>query len=384
MVDPNFITDMMGILFWILAIIAIHWVLKEPFKARRQRMKEKRANWREWWRNLSRLKQIYFCLIIIVSPVFFGSFLFIFPYFIIEIYNGTAPFNELALALFAILSALGALFGFYTSIINTETTEQGHITDRINKAIENLGKNDDGGYPVIEVRIGALYALERIAQDSIRDYIQILEILCAYIRHNSPSPYKADTKPSVPDNVAIKPTRKKNKGEKIDEDIQAALTIIGRRHNWSERVKRLKKERRARYRVDLNGCNLHGADLLKANLTNAGLIAANLSYARLNDANLNGASLGLAILVGTWFERATLKKTRFRGAKTNLARANKCDFSNSRELTQKQLDVMYCGKDTEIPKMDGKKKLTRPKHWPKDKLADDKFIKMYYKWKKTL
>ena len=39
--------------------------------------------------------------------------------------------------------------------------------------------------PNLEVRIGAIYALERIAQDSLRDHIQIMEILCAYIRENS-------------------------------------------------------------------------------------------------------------------------------------------------------------------------------------------------------
>lgn len=37
----------------------------------------------------------------------------------------------------------------------------------------------------IEVRLGALYALERISQDSERDNIQIMEIICAYLRENS-------------------------------------------------------------------------------------------------------------------------------------------------------------------------------------------------------
>ena len=112
----------------------------------------------------------------------------------------------------------------------TETAEQGHITDRINKAVEGLGatkltktvyetpryQRKDGKWvrdkkailfplcapdgqeiidreivetsePNLEVRIGAIYALERIAQDSDRDHVQIMEILCAYIRENAPA-----------------------------------------------------------------------------------------------------------------------------------------------------------------------------------------------------
>ena len=65
--------------------------------------------------------------------------------------------------------------------------EQGHITDRFTKAIEQLGKLD-GERPNIEVRLGAIYALERIAIDSPRDQWTIMEILTAYVRQNAPPP----------------------------------------------------------------------------------------------------------------------------------------------------------------------------------------------------
>jgi len=44
----------------------------------------------------------------------------------------------------------------------------------------------------IEVRIGGILALERIAQDSVRfhqgrDHVRIMELLCAYIRNNAPA-----------------------------------------------------------------------------------------------------------------------------------------------------------------------------------------------------
>src|SRR3982751_6161439 len=40
-----------------------------------------------------------------------------------------------------------------------------------------------GGGPNLEVRLGAIYALERIPRDSERDHWPIMEVLCAYVRN---------------------------------------------------------------------------------------------------------------------------------------------------------------------------------------------------------
>ena len=45
-----------------------------------------------------------------------------------------------------------------------ELTEQGQVTDRYTKAIEQLGSDK------LDVRIGGIYALERVARDSPRDH----------------------------------------------------------------------------------------------------------------------------------------------------------------------------------------------------------------------
>jgi hypothetical protein len=45
-----------------------------------------------------------------------------------------------------------------------ELTEQGQVTDRYTKAIEQLGSDK------LDVRIGGIYALQRIARDSARDH----------------------------------------------------------------------------------------------------------------------------------------------------------------------------------------------------------------------
>src|SRR5215203_1214970 len=67
-------------------------------------------------------------------------------------------------------------------------TEQGQITERFTRAIDQLGAMDDKGKPKLEIRLGGIYALERIARDSPeRDYSTVMEVLMAYVRENAPA-----------------------------------------------------------------------------------------------------------------------------------------------------------------------------------------------------
>src|SRR5215212_9499357 len=60
------------------------------------------------------------------------------------------------------------------------TTREGQITDRFTRAIDQLGSKE------LEVRLGGIYALERIASDSERDHWTIMEILTTYVRVHAP------------------------------------------------------------------------------------------------------------------------------------------------------------------------------------------------------
>ena len=150
----------------------------------------------------------------------------------------------------------------------TRVTEQGLITDRINAAVASLGADktvkaiEDGKEytrPNIEVRVGAILALERIAKRSPDVHIQIMEILCAYIRENT-----------------------KEELEKPREDIQRALTVIGRR---SEKAISMEPWGL----INLRSAYLVRADLRGARLPNAQLSGTQLNRANLFDAKLNGA-----------------------------------------------------------------------------------------------
>jgi hypothetical protein len=81
--------------------------------------------------------------------------------------------------------ALGALivgsWRAYTANRQANLADRGHVTDRFAKAVEMLGAENSA-----TVRTGAVYALGRVARDSIKqDHIPVMQVLCQFIR-NSP------------------------------------------------------------------------------------------------------------------------------------------------------------------------------------------------------
>ena len=68
---------------------------------------------------------------------------------------------------------------FTLSRRSLELTEQGQVTERYTKAIEQLGSDK------LDVRIGGIYALERVARDSANDQPTVTEVLAAFIREHS-------------------------------------------------------------------------------------------------------------------------------------------------------------------------------------------------------
>ncbi|MFI7451927.1 pentapeptide repeat-containing protein [Nonomuraea sp. NPDC049714] len=153
------------------------------------------------------------------------------------------------------------------------TAEQGQIADRYTKAVEQLGATKTN------IRLGGIYALERLAQDSPRDHQTVYDVLAAFVRERDRKPVEEGVQSSF-DPAA---------------DTQAALTVIGRR-NGTRDVSALDLSRSLLHgafldRANLRGVNLFNADLGSADLNGADLTGANLTGANLTDANLIGADL---------------------------------------------------------------------------------------------
>src|SRR5215207_2399559 len=183
-----------------------------------------------------------------------------------------------------------------------DITRQGQITERFTWAIDQLGATDGDGKPKLAIRLGGIYALERITKDSPeRDYSTVMEVLTAYIRVNVP--YKKEGEGNEESLVAAQ--------EQPRADIQAVLDVLGRREKDFELD--LSK-------ANLTGYNLQGANLREANLSAARLSVARLSPADLLVANLSGANLSGANLEGANLLRARLREAHLRGA--NLSGAS--------------------------------------------------------------
>jgi hypothetical protein len=78
-----------------------------------------------------------------------------------------------------ILGGAALLVGLYFTSQTLRTTQEGQITDRFTKAIDQLGKD------TLAVRLGGIYALERIARDSESDYRAVMEVLTAFVRESA-------------------------------------------------------------------------------------------------------------------------------------------------------------------------------------------------------
>jgi len=195
-----------------------------------------------------------------------------------------------------------------------DITREGQITENFTRAIDQLGKTeDDGKTKSLEIRLGGIYALERIARESEKDHWPIMEVLTAYARHHRRWPKEeleateAATvekyRQAPPFNfVNFNPDPLPVEGPPLDPDIQAIITVLRRRtRSFGDGEPE---------RLDLHATNLLGANLSGANLKGANLSESNLSVADLEGATLFGANLSRSKLVG-----ANLHQVNFFGGK---------------------------------------------------------------------
>jgi Pentapeptide repeats (9 copies) len=160
-----------------------------------------------------------------------------------------------------VLLAAGAIFSLRTLRLNRE----GQITERYSRAVDQLGGAK------LQVRLGGIYALERIARESSRDHGPIFEVLCAFAR-----------------------TRKRQlgEGEGALPDVQAVLEVISRRksvHDPGPDLLTLDDG-------DLRACSIESAQCRRASLQGVDLRAcviadSDFRYSLFIDADLRNAFL---------------------------------------------------------------------------------------------
>ncbi|MFJ3788629.1 pentapeptide repeat-containing protein [Kitasatospora sp. NPDC090091] len=195
--------------------------------------------------------------------------------------------------LFAAAGLVATALTWKTGQDQLETARQGQLTDRYIRATEQLGS------ATRDVRTSAVYALERLADDSSRDRSTITAVLAAFVREHDPAPDVPEA--SLP--------------QEPDTDVLAALTALGRLPAPTRTdLHGVRVPGAALRSTDLSGANLLLADLSKANLGLANLSRTTLTGAKLNSAQLNGADLSRTYALGVSLRGADLTGANLTGA----------------------------------------------------------------------
>ena len=208
----------------------------------------------------------------------------------------------------AVLQTLGGLLilaGAVATWLQVHISREGQITERFTRAVDQIGSEK------VDVRIGGIYALERIARNSLADRTSIQYLLGAFVRNHASWAVGAPDGPQHP--TAI-----------VDEhlswlsirapDIAAAVGVLGRRPQPSPDARILYLSR-----TDLRGLQLDGGDLAATQMRHTNLACARMRAVRLDrsdlvdtdlrQADLEDARLSGANLTGAYLQDANLRHT---------------------------------------------------------------------------
>ena len=201
------------------------------------------------------------------------------------------------------------------NVVSHEDDVQRLITERFAKATEMLGSK------TIEQRLGAIYQLERIAEDSPRDHWTVMETLCAYVRERSPWTEEKQQREHKLETFERKEWENYIKGLKPSTDVQAAMTVISRRKHWEQEEEGQQLDFQG---LDLQGLKVNGGRFARAlfnktHLEGAVMVGVNLNHSSFKEAHLYRVNFSKAILEGADFYSAYFSNSIIKGANLNGA-----------------------------------------------------------------
>ncbi len=243
---------------------------------------------------------------------------------------------------------LALIFAYWRSVVadkqakasdlQANTAERSLLNERYQQGAEMLGS------PVLSVRLGGIYALQRLASEYPQRYhLQIMQLLCAFVRNPTDEPSMQAH------SVLVSPQPTK----RLRDDVQAVMEALGSRSEEGIAI-----EYEVEYCLDLRGADLSYLMVLDANLSKALFQNANLYWAQFygegDQAYLSEANFRSADLTGARIWRVDLRRAIFCGAKLSETSFLDSDLSGSMfsfgyiegggaiepatQLTQEQLD----------------------------------------------
>jgi uncharacterized protein YjbI with pentapeptide repeats len=287
------------------------------------------------------------------------------------------------------LAAVFLAIGAWLTWQNVRIARTGKTTDRLTNALDSLNS------PKRAIRVGSLLALDRVARDAPDEHQAILEAVTAFIReetrfiiplvgsyHSLPGMMNSKWgkwDPYAPGALDAFPG--------IQEDVQAALDFLRRRHH--ERDERpINLSGVCLRNAVLDGIHLEGANLSSSTFEcssiheahfqgatangsyfescsgTADFTEASLHGAHFMDAEISGSRFDNAVLIGCDFSGAELLNCRFRearmdGVQMQWARLDEADLTGAdldhahllyaKQLTIEQLNRAKVNESTELP-----------------------------------
>ncbi len=269
--------------------------------------------------------------------------------------SGSTTVRNLGFVIAGVVALPLAIWRSLVAQRQANTAQQDLLNERYQRGAEMLGSE------VLSVRLGGIYALQRLAEEHPHQYhVQIVRLLCAFVR-NPTAVRNGGIGPANHDTGEVAETCEDGVGVRPRQDVEATMEAIATRSHMGVEL-----ERDAEFRLDLRDAKLGGLNLM--NFMEVNLSWANLSFAdmsRVNirpltdmswihavSVNLSGACLDNVNLSVTQFIGADLSETLLSGANLSAAVFSDKDMDTPCKLTQAQLDKARADPDNP-PKLDG-------------------------------
>ena len=273
---------------------------------------------RQWW--IASLLTTALVAVLVLCSGIWGLWDWVSPFccWLTKDESGSTTIRNIGLVIATVVALTLTIRRIRVADRQVKTSQQGLLYDRFQKGAEMLGSS------VLAVRLGGIYALQRLATEEPRQFLrQVVRQYCAFARH--PPKHEggkaSGTEPIPEADPKFAP-----------EDVRTVMNVIVGFLNHSEILDEA---------VDLT-LDLRGADLSDLDLSGAQLCHANLSGANLVYADLSGAILTQADVSGANFRDANVSGTKFSQGRLYQVRG----------LTQDQLDAA-CADPGNPPELEG-------------------------------
>ena len=249
--------------------------------------------------------------------------------------SGSTTVRNIGFVVAGLVALPFAIWRSWVAHRHADTAQKTLLNERYQQGAEMLGSN------ISTVRLGGIYALQRLAAEHPDEYhLQVMRLFCAFARRPTTdegprqSPVSADES-ELPE---------------LRQDVQAVMTAISACHAIQHDLEREQYDGQAS--LNLKGANLPCAELWSTDFSSAHLPGVNLAGANLWNANLYHAVLWEANLSHANLQRAYLYEARLQGADLSGAEFSLDGENPATGLTQFRLDQARADPD-DPPQLEG-------------------------------